>query len=57
MMADPPSEWHKVTSITTTDYLDAMPPPSAGFGVLVVSKQMVSESLETSSRISGFKRV
>jgi hypothetical protein len=38
MMADPPSELHKVTSITTTDYLDAMPTPSAGFGVLVVSK-------------------
>jgi hypothetical protein len=37
-MADPPSELHKVTSITTTDYLDAMPTPSAGIGVLVVSK-------------------
>jgi hypothetical protein len=30
---------HKLTSITTTDYLDAMPTPGAGFGVLVVSKQ------------------
>jgi hypothetical protein len=39
MMADPPSEWHKVTSITTTDYLDAMPTPGAGFGVKAVSKQ------------------
>ena len=49
-MADPPSELHKVTSITTTDYLDAMPTPSAGFGVLVVSKQTTYESLESRSR-------
>jgi len=51
MMADPPSEWHKVTSITTTDYLYALPTPSAGFGVLVVSKETSYESLESSSRL------
>jgi hypothetical protein len=45
-MADPPSEWHKVTSITTADYLYALPTPSAGFGVLVVSKQTTYERLE-----------
>jgi hypothetical protein len=50
MMADPPSEWRKVTSITTTDYLAAMPTPSAGFGVLVVSKQTRYEGLKTPSR-------